>query len=132
MQPHYIILDESTSLLDTVSRKRLLGAVERLLDETGAGLILISMRIEDIWFCPRVIFLRGGTVDFEGSRAEVFEYVRTLGLPLQGLPLLVSELEEFVPDLVRRLDQRRVLSADSLSHVLVGLRWPGTGGQDCR
>ncbi|HVP58115.1 MAG TPA: energy-coupling factor ABC transporter ATP-binding protein [bacterium] len=129
MQPEYIILDESTSLLDGRSRRALAAAIERLLHETGAGLIFISMRLEDIWTCDSVVFLRDGLVDFRGSRADFLRHLVALGMPLGGLGLLATKLEEAVPGFLQALD-RRPLSSESLAGVLEQLarRGSGTGG----
>jgi energy-coupling factor transporter ATP-binding protein EcfA2 len=129
MQPEYVILDESTSLLDSESRWRVLGAVDRLLAETGAGLCFISMRIEDIWTCDEVMFLRDGRVEFSGAKEDFLEHLVKTGLPLYGLPLLVSRLQDSVPGLARRLAGRRDLSAAGLAEALVDAADAGRAGR---
>jgi energy-coupling factor transport system ATP-binding protein len=128
MRPDYVILDESTSLLDAGSRRRVLGAVDRLLAKTGAGLGFISMRIEDIWTCDEVIFLKHGRVDFRGTREEILSYLGKSGIPLYGLPALVAKLEPSVPGLARALSRGRDLSAAGVADALAALAGAGGGG----
>jgi hypothetical protein len=101
-------------------------AVDRLLAETGAGLGFISMRIEDIWTCDEVMFLKEGRVDFRGTREEFLGYLAESGIPLYGLPELLVRLERSVPGLARELSRGRDLCAGSLAEALVTLS--GGGG----
>ncbi len=142
MQPDYVILDESTSLLDAGSRRRVLDAVDRLLAETGAGLGFISMRIEDIWTCDEVLFLKEGRVGFRGTREDFLAHLVKAGVPLYGLPALIAGLGSSVRGLSRELARGRDLSAQSLADALVGGSrgggshtggsGAGAGGQTCR
>lgn len=131
MQPDYVVLDESTSLLDGQARLRLLSAVERLVEETGAGLVFISMRIEDVWMCDHVLFLKGGSIAFEGGKADLPGWLRDQGLPLTGLSLLLSRLDEVTPGLAGRVASGRTLSADSLAAALTELADNPKGGAAC-
>jgi len=119
MRPDYVILDESTSLLDGGSRRRVLLAVDRLLAETGAGLGFISMRMEDIWTCDEVLFLKEGRVGFRGTREAFLAHLDKIGAPLYGLSELLVMLERSVPGLARELSRGRDLSAGSLAEALV-------------
>jgi energy-coupling factor transporter ATP-binding protein EcfA2 len=132
MRPDYIILDESTSLLDSRSRHTLIGALDRLLEETGAGLTFISMRLEDIWMCDRVIFLRSGAIGFEGSKVEFLRYLKQQGFPLSGMALFVSELMDGVPGLADEMSGCRELSASTLSDRLVKLGRSRKGDRTCQ
>jgi energy-coupling factor transporter ATP-binding protein EcfA2 len=120
MRPDYVVLDESTSLLDSRSRLAVTGAVERLLGETGAGLVFISMRLEDVWMCDEAIFLKDGGVGFRGGRADVLGYLAKEGLPLSGTALLLSEMEKGAPGLVSEIARSGTLSADSIASALLG------------
>jgi energy-coupling factor transport system ATP-binding protein len=124
MKPEYVILDESTSLLDSASRKQAIGAVERLLAETGAGLVFISMRIEDVWMCRDAMFLKEGRIDFRGGRAGLLAHLAA-GLPLAGTALFVAEREKALPGFARALEGHTSLDADSLAAAL--LAWSGSG-----
>lgn len=124
MRPDYIILDESTSLLDSRSRRDLICALERLLEETGAGLAFISMKLEDVWICDRVVFLEGGTIGFEGSKEAFVSYIKERRLPLYGTSLFVSELMSASADIARKVSLCRDLSAACLAETLMR---PGLG-----
>jgi energy-coupling factor transport system ATP-binding protein len=121
MRPDYIILDESTSLLDSVSRQKLIHVLDRLLEETGAGLAFISMRLEDVWLCDRVIFLKDGSVGFDGDKVGFLKHLREEGHPLPGMALLAAELIESVPGIDRDMAGWPELSAATVSDTVIGL-----------
>jgi energy-coupling factor transport system ATP-binding protein len=128
MQPAYIVLDESTSLLDASSRREAVGAVERLLDATGAGLVFISMRLEDVWTCHEVAFLKNGLVDFAGTKDGFLRHLKRHNFPLSGAGLLASKLDDVMPRFLPALAQRDSLSSDSLASVLASLAGDGGAG----
>ena len=131
MRPDYVVLDESTSLLDGEARVRVMAAVERLLDETGAGLAFISMRLEDVWMCDRVVFLKNGSIAFEGGKQSLPGWLRDQGLPLTGLPRLLSGMDAVLPGFAGRVASQRVLSAECLAEALAALGPGQKGGQAC-
>jgi energy-coupling factor transporter ATP-binding protein EcfA2 len=131
MQPDYIVLDESTSLLDGEARLRLMGAVERLLSETGAGLVFISMRLEDAWSCDRVVFLKGGSVAFSGGKEDLPGWLLGQELPLTGLSLLLGSVEKIAPGFVHRVARGRDLSAGSLAAAIAEIGGRPEGGGAC-
>jgi len=130
MRPEYLVLDESTSLLDRAARLDLLAAVERLLGDTGAGLLLISMRLEDIWACDQAVLLKGGAVSFRGTRDEFLRHLKSLGFPLSGLGLLAGTLDDAVPGFLAELARGRSLAGQSVAEALLTLtaRSSGDGG----
>ena len=115
MKPDYMILDESTSLLDSGSRREAISAIERLLGETGAGLAFISMRIEDVWMCENVMFLKDGGIGFAGDKAGLLGYFHKQGIPLSGTALFVSKMDEVMPGYVTALASSESLSPDALA-----------------
>jgi energy-coupling factor transport system ATP-binding protein len=132
MRPDYIVLDESTSLLDSVSRRKLIGVLDRLLDETGAGLAFISMRFEDIWLCDRVVFLKDGTIGFDGDKVEFLKYLRGRGHPLPGMACLASELLDSVPGIAGEMANWRDLSPATVADTVIGLGGSCGGDRTCR
>jgi energy-coupling factor transporter ATP-binding protein EcfA2 len=126
MRPDYVVLDESTSLLDGLARRQAVGAMERMLDETGAGLVFISMRLEDIWTCERVVFLDDGSIVFEGGKADYLEHLRSCGLPLSGTALFLDRLREALPGFVPAIARGNSLSADVITSALVSFKAGGT------
>jgi energy-coupling factor transporter ATP-binding protein EcfA2 len=131
MEPDYVLLDESTSLLDARARVGLVEAVERLIAETGAGLVFISMRLEDVWMCDRVAFLREGAVAFTSGKEDLAVRIAGLGLSLPGLAYMMNRLQGVVPDLGKRLAAGRSVSADSIYGALARLASGTGGGADC-
>lgn len=93
MKPEYIVLDEPTALLDPAARRILMGALDALLAETGAGLFFISMRLEDAWLCDQVMFLREGRIEFKGGRDDLLRHMRGTAVPIRGLGLLASKAQ---------------------------------------
>jgi energy-coupling factor transport system ATP-binding protein len=120
MRPDYLILDESTSLLDAASRRQALAAIETLLATTGAGLIFISMRLEDLWTCDETISLKEGAVAFQGDKVGLLDYLGR-GYPLSGTALFASRLAGAVPGFAAALAERKSLSGEDLAAVLAGL-----------
>jgi energy-coupling factor transporter ATP-binding protein EcfA2 len=121
MRPDYIILDESTSLLDSVSRRKLIGALDHLLEETGAGLAFISMRLEDVWLCDRVLFLKDGAIGFDGDKVEFLRYLKGQGHPLSGMAHLARELMDSVPHIAGEMAEWPELSSATVSETLIRL-----------
>ena len=131
MQPEYLVLDESTSLLDGEARGGLLAAIECLIRETGAGLVFISMRLEDVWTCDEVALLEGGTIAFRGSRGDFLKHLKALGFPLSGMGLLASKLDDAIPGFLGALAARTSLASDSVAEVLAGLARARGGRAAC-
>jgi energy-coupling factor transport system ATP-binding protein len=115
MKPDYVILDESTSLLDSVSRRQAISAIERLLEETGAGLAFISMRVEDIWMCEHAVFIRDGGIGFAGDRIGLLDYFRRRAIPLGGTALFISKMDGAYPGFAAALARSDSLSPDALA-----------------
>ena len=122
MRPDYVVLDESTSLLDAQARRRLLAALDCLLEETGAGLVFISMRLEDVWFCDRVASIEDGSIGFDGVKGDLVGYLRGAGFPLHGLAELVSEISRRIPGFAGRLSASTVLDGTVLADALVRIK----------
>jgi energy-coupling factor transport system ATP-binding protein len=118
MEPAYVILDESTSLLDTSSRRHLVQAVGRLVKTTGAGLVFISMRLEDTWMCDRTVFLKDGSVAFECPRQQLLGRLVAEAPDLPGLGYMLARLENDLPGLQARTAYDKNLSADSIYRVI--------------
>jgi energy-coupling factor transport system ATP-binding protein len=127
MEPDYVLLDEATSLLDAESRLHLVATIERLLTETGAGLVFVSMRLEDVWMCDRVVFLRQGFIAFDGGKADAAAWLAEQGFHLSGLSHLVSRLGREIPGFGSRISSCRSLTADAICGILAEVAG-GSGG----
>ncbi|MBA3531031.1 MAG: ATP-binding cassette domain-containing protein [Ardenticatenales bacterium] len=69
-RPHYLLLDEVTSMMDSVTRYDIL---QILSEQCAAGIavILISHRIEDLLHADRILVLVGGKKEVEGPANTV-------------------------------------------------------------
>ena len=131
MEPAYVILDESTSLLDVASRRHLVQAVDSLVKATGAGLVFISMRLEDTWLCDRTVFLKGGSIAFECARRELAGRLRAEVPDLPGLGYLLACLEDDLPGLQAQVASKKDLSADSVYQAISEMTSDRSGGAAC-
>ena len=80
MGPRLLLLDEPTANLDPVGVAGVRGAVERVLDESGATLVVIEHRV-DIWadLVDRVVVVLDGAIAADGPIDEVLaSQARTL------------------------------------------------------
>lgn len=68
MNPNYIVLDEPTTLLDSKNKKNILGIIEWLNKKEGKTIIFITNILEDIKTGDRIIFLKNGSIIFDGIK----------------------------------------------------------------
>lgn len=97
LEPRYLILDESTAWIEPNARWPLLQEVLRWAREAGAGLILITHRMEEALVCQRIYGMLDGRVAAQGPPVAVLSNVelRTrLSLELPDSYTLASELLE--------------------------------------
>jgi oligopeptide/dipeptide ABC transporter ATP-binding protein len=72
-QPRILIADEPTSALDTVTQSRVLDLLDRLVDDHGLGLLLISHDLAIVeGMVDRVHIMYGGRIVEEGPAEPVF------------------------------------------------------------
>jgi ABC-type multidrug transport system fused ATPase/permease subunit len=69
--PEVLIFDEATSALDNQTERALSRAIESLQGEKT--LILIAHRLSTVRQCGRLIFLRGGRIEGEGTFGELLQ-----------------------------------------------------------
>lgn len=76
LRPEWIVLDEPTTSLDIVNRRRVVAA----LGELDQRLVVVSHDLELVASMERAILLSGGSVAADGAAGEVIEaYVREVG-----------------------------------------------------
>ncbi|MEJ8546587.1 energy-coupling factor transporter ATPase [Brevibacillus borstelensis] len=83
MRPSVLILDEATAMLDPMGRLEVLHLARRLNREEGITVVNITHFPEEAVFSDRVIVMRAGQVEWDGTAAEVFadpERLQALGL----------------------------------------------------
>lgn len=79
MEPEVLILDEPTAGLDPEGRDEILDLVSRLHQERKMTVILVSHSMEDVAkYVKRLIVMNQGTVQYDGTPAEVFAHYKEL------------------------------------------------------
>ncbi|HEU4492624.1 MAG TPA: ATP-binding cassette domain-containing protein [Rubrobacteraceae bacterium] len=121
MQPHFLILDEPTSLLPAPVAVRLISTIKDLNRREGMGVLHVTHSMSEAVLFDRVVVLDEGRLVMDGAPSEVFRRVdelREIGL---DVPLAAS--------LAHRLRSRGVpLEGDILD--LADLRAALSGLQD--
>jgi energy-coupling factor transport system ATP-binding protein len=110
MRPHFLILDEPTSLLPTPVAKRLISTVKDMGRREGMGVLHVTHSMSEAVLFDRVIVLDAGRLVMDGTPAEVFRRVDELREVGLDVPLAAS--------LAHRLRSRGVsLEGDILSEA---------------
>ncbi|MGI6381178.1 MAG: ATP-binding cassette domain-containing protein [Anaerolineae bacterium] len=115
MQPRCLVLDESTAMLDPVSRVRMRELLTRL-HRQGLTIVLITHYMDEAADAEQVLVLHQGRVALQGSPDEVFaqdERLREIGLSGPPARLLSSGLAR------RGLPIQPVLTVDDLVATLL-------------
>ena len=112
MQPDYLILDEPTAGLDPKGRDHILSQIQSLQKEKGLTVILVSHSMEDVAkHVDRIIAMRKGRVQFDGTPEEVFAHadeLKAIGLGVPQVTELGNQLAAKgfdVPHAMLNLDQ---------------------------
>ncbi len=72
MDPKLLILDEPTSMLDPLSARNLLGAVQRINRELGVAVLLTEHRLDEVFpAADRVVVMDKGRVLAEGAPRDI-------------------------------------------------------------
>lgn len=91
MKPHFIVLDEPTSMLDAQGRQDVIQTLLELNQRDNIGIVLITHLVEEAVWARRILVLSQGRVKIEGSPEEVL--LKTTELNDLGLePPLVTRL----------------------------------------
>ena len=78
MKPDVLLMDEPTAMLDPSGRKEVMDTVQRLHEEEGMTVVLITHFMEEALRGDRVIVMEKGKTVMEGTPREVFSQVETL------------------------------------------------------
>ncbi len=122
MNPRYIILDEPTSLLDSNSRKAFFAALRSVLKTSGAGLILISGRMEEIFFCNRVGLLDKGSFSFLGEKPDFLRYLVESQIQVDGTMLLLAKIARVFPQAFELISKEEFLDPERTACCIENLR----------
>jgi energy-coupling factor transport system ATP-binding protein len=90
MRPHFLILDEPTSLLPTPVAARLISTVKDMGRREGMGVLHITHSMSEAALFDRVIVLDEGRMVMDGTPAEVFKRVDELRRVGLDVPLSAS------------------------------------------
>lgn len=122
MRPSYLILDEPTSMLDSVSRRELISTLKFLNKELGITIILISHMMEDMVHANRLIILNKGEIYLDDKPWRLFYFpeklkeagvsppkivyllnkLRKRGHNIDGYIIESNQLEEFICQSLKR------------------------------
>ncbi|HIR03934.1 MAG: energy-coupling factor transporter ATPase [Acutalibacteraceae bacterium] len=78
MQPHCLVLDEPTAMLDPMGRREVLQTVQKLNREKGITVILITHYMDEAVLADRVLVMDSGKILTQGAPREVFSQVELL------------------------------------------------------
>lgn len=78
MHPDYIVLDESTSMLDPKGREDVLKTVCKLNKEDGITIIYITHSMEEAIIADRILVMEKGKIVLQGTPPEVFSRVQEM------------------------------------------------------
>lgn len=88
MHPAYLLLDESTSMLDPASRRALRALIQACAHERGIGVVQITHEPIELFESDRVVALGHGGVLWAGTPRELLEHEADLpGSPFASGPL---------------------------------------------
>ncbi|MBQ1906939.1 MAG: energy-coupling factor transporter ATPase [Firmicutes bacterium] len=119
MQPDVIVFDEPTAMLDPRGRGEIMKIIEELHD-SGKTVILITHFMEEAAKADRIVVLRDGKVDADGTPREIFSMSARLHDMKLELP--------FAVELARRLREdglklpEDILSEEELAEALCSLK----------
>jgi energy-coupling factor transport system ATP-binding protein len=118
MRPHFLILDEPTSLLPTLVGRRLISTVKDLNRCEGMGVLHVTHSMAEAVLFDRVIVMDAGRLVMDGTPAEVFRRVdelREIGLDVPLAASLAHRLRNrglsLEGDILDEADLRAAISA---------------------
>ncbi len=79
MKPEVLILDEPTAGLDPKGREEILEQIEKLREEGGITIILVSHSMEDVAeYVDRILVMNHGEIMYDDVPREVFKHYKEL------------------------------------------------------
>ena len=90
INPEVLVLDEATAMLDPLGRREILGIAHRLNKEQGITVVMITQYMEEVVAADRVIVMKDGRIDFEGTPEKVFSQTERLKAAGLDVPLAVE------------------------------------------
>ena len=118
MRPHFLILDEPTSLLPTPVAERLISTVKEMGSREGMGILHVTHSMSEAALFERVVVMDAGRIVMDGTPAEVFRRVdelREVGLDVPLSSSLAHRLRKrgvaLEGDILDGADLRAAISA---------------------
>lgn len=96
MKPEYMVFDESSSMLDPISRKKVLDCVMRLKDELNIAVIWITHYMEEAALADRAVIIDNGRIVADAVPQDIFsnpELVSKSGLSMPPCAALCVKLK---------------------------------------
>ena len=97
MQPHIIVLDEPTAMLDPQGRAEVIGTITKLCRKNGMTVVLITHHMDECVGADRLIVMSNGHIVADGTPKDVFADVALMdreGLSVPATVRLVHELRD--------------------------------------
>lgn len=97
MEPECIILDEPTAMLDPQGRHHVLSLVKELNQEKHITILMVTHHMEEVLLADRVIVMKKGKIEADGTPKEVFsqvEMLKEIGLEVPPAAELAYELRK--------------------------------------
>ncbi len=102
MNPKILVMDEPAAGLDPAGRDDILSFAQKLRDENGITVVLVSHSMEDIAkLADKVIVLNEGRLELAGTPREVFREearLNQIGLTVPQMTSVFHRLSELLPD----------------------------------
>lgn len=116
LEPQWLILDEPTAGLDGRGRRALFSLLERLRQERGVGVLVVTHRLEEVLpYAARLVIMQAGRIIADGEPLALLAdevSVRRMGLePLEAILLRQRLLELGWPALDAPWDVDRTAEA---------------------
>ncbi|WP_430603119.1 energy-coupling factor transporter ATP-binding protein EcfA2 [Enterococcus sp. DIV0724b] len=127
MEPEVLVLDEPTAGLDPQGRKEMMEMFQRLHEERGMTIVLVTHLMDDVAnYADHVIVLEQGQIVKAGTPQEVFQDIDWLKEKQLGVPTAATFAEKL---LAKGFSFEELpLTADALADdLLKGLKKAGEG-----
>ncbi|MBU5311817.1 energy-coupling factor transporter ATPase [Tissierella carlieri] len=96
MKPKILVLDEPTAGLDPSGRDEILGEIQKLYEQEGITIILVSHSMEDVAkLVDRILVMHRGKLEMDGKTREIFrraDELESIGL---GVPQITKFMKVF-------------------------------------
>ncbi|GGC99744.1 energy-coupling factor ABC transporter ATP-binding protein [Enterococcus wangshanyuanii] len=97
MEPEVLVLDEPTAGLDPQGRKEMMGMFQKLHDERGMTIVLVTHLMDDVAnYADHVIVLEKGKIVKDGTPQSVFEDIDWLKEKQLGVPTAANFAEKLI------------------------------------